>query len=64
VSISHDDDMTPVPYDPTGTSGWNYTDSTETGVSLSGAYCSQLGAGGQTTVELTWDCGSRGLPVP
>jgi len=64
VSINHDDDITSVPYDPTGTSGWNYTDSTETVVSLSGAYCSQLGAVGQTTVELTWDCGSRGLPIP
>jgi hypothetical protein len=64
VAIEHGYERTVVPYDPTGASGWTYTDSTATVISLSGVYCSQLGAAGQTTVELTWNCGSRGLPVP
>lgn len=64
VTLAQGASRTPVPYDPTGTSGWNYTDSTATVVSLDGSYCSQLGAAAQTIVELTWDCGPDGLPIP
>jgi hypothetical protein len=66
VTIDHGYETTLVPYDPTGASGWNYTDSTHNLVILSGAYCNQLGIVGQTTVELTFNCSldAGALPIP
>ncbi len=65
VTIEHGSDRIVVPYDAAGTSGWSYTDSTATAFNLTGAYCSELGVSGQTTVEVMWNCASGGgLPVP
>ncbi len=56
VTIIHDNGLRYIPYDPTGTSGWNYTDATHDAITLSGEYCNEFGEVGKTDIELQYDC--------
>ena len=56
VTIIHDNGLRDVPFDPTGASGWAYTDATHDAITLSGEYCSEFGEVGKTDIELQYDC--------
>ena len=56
VTIIHHNGLRYIPYDPTGTSGWSYTDATHGAITLSGEYCSEFGQVGKTDIELQYNC--------
>jgi hypothetical protein len=56
VTITQGNVSQTVPYDPTGTSGWSYSDSNQNGIILDGPFCSALDALGETIVDVQFDC--------
>jgi hypothetical protein len=58
VTITQGGEAQVVPYDPTGTTGWSYSDSNQNGIILDGPFCSALDALGETIVDVRFDCGT------